>query len=336
MRSLNAVMWLRYKIVVVGLAAILVTSCTRDQITQPIPGNTLPDIPANLQVFGAQDGAIGIEWDKNTDASQITYKIYRSINNTNNFKYLTSTTSTYFVDDSLEYDSTYYYRISAVNSAGMESALSDYVSAKPINLYPPLPPTLVHINARNWTNTPQIFISWDPPIDTDVKGYNIYRSTADNFDADSAHLVAFTKTSSYTDTKNLSLLTTYYYKICAVDKGNLKSTPTYIASDLILNSPSLIFPADNSTLTQLTKFRFMAASKPAKYKLVIQTNIVYGVVQEFNFSSDQVDQVITVDASGLSLDPFRSYVWRVYTYTSSDTDPNSFSDYFSFTYNPNQ
>lgn len=324
------------KFVALLLSVVMLSNCSRDQITQPLPGNTIPDIPANLHVFGAQDGSIGIEWDKNTDASQITYKIYRSISNPNNFTYLASTISTYFVNDSLEYDTTYYFKVSAINSSGIESAQTNYVSAKPINFYPPLPPTLVYVNARNWSNTPQIFLSWNPSYDTDVKGYNIYRSSTDNFDADTSHFLAFTKNPYFSDTKNLSLLTTYYYRIRAVDKGNLKSTVTSIVGDLILNSPTLIFPTDNSTLTQITEFRFMAASKPAKYKLVIQSNVVYGVVQEFNFSSDSTDQVITVDAANLALDPYKSYVWRVYTYTASDTEPNSFSDYFSFTYNPNQ
>ncbi len=326
-------MRLRYNFLWLILATLLFTSCERNLITQPVP-NTQPDIPMGLQVFGAHDGEIGINWDQNTDQSGLTYKIYRCINLTNNFKYFASTYNTYFIDDSLEYDSTYYYKVSAANSAGMESALSNFVSAKPINLYQPLPPTLVKINARNWSGTAQINLSWNPSGDTDVKGYNIYRSTSDNFNADTLHYIGFTKTTTYTDTKKLNLLTEYYYIICAVDKGNLKSSPTSIVNDLILNSPALVFPTNNSIVTQLTEFRFMAASKPAKYKLVIQTNIIYGLVQEFNLTSDQTDQIISVDVSGLSLDPFRTYFWRVYTYTSSNTDPNSFSDYFSFTYNP--
>ncbi len=330
-------MWLQFKFVAVCLVIILMTGCERDQPTLPAEENSKPpDIPANLRVIGAQDGTVGIEWNKNTGASRITYKIYRSISDPNHFKYLASTYGTYFINDSLEYDSFYYYKVGAVNSSGMESGLSNFVLAKPINLFPPIAPAVVKINARNWSGTPQIYISWNPSPDTDVKGYNIYRSTTNNFNADTSHFIAFTRTSSFSDTQNLSLLTTYYYRICAVDKGNLKSTPTNIVNDLILNSPILIFPPNNSTQTRITEFRFTAVSRPAKYKLVIQSNIVYGVVREFNFSSDQTDQVITFDAFGLLLDPYRSYVWRVYTYTSSNTDPNSFSDYFSFTYNPNQ
>ncbi|MEK6552484.1 MAG: hypothetical protein AABZ54_03435, partial [Bacteroidota bacterium] len=156
----------------------------------------------------------------------------------------------------------------------------------------------------------------------------------ESFDADTLHYLDFTQLTSYSDTKNIILLTKYYYKIKAVDKGLLKSPSTLVISDVVLNSPTLIFPSNNSIINKLTEFRFKTVSLPATYKLVIQSNEVYGTVKEFNFTSELLDQEIKISASGIQLESSKTYTWRVFTYTSSEIDPNSFSGSFAFTYIP--
>ena len=301
---------------------------------EPIDDGRPPAIPTDLQIFGAQDGEIGIEWRKNSEGNITAYKIHRSVNSPGNFIFLTQVNDNYFIDDSLEYDSTYYYKISAVNSFGRESSMTDFVFAKPINIYAPLSPNNVRINARNWPTAPTILLYWDPPRDTDIKGYYIYRSTTESFDADTLHYLDFTSQTSYSDTKNILPLTKYYYIMKAVDKGLLTSPPTFAISDVVLNSPSLIFPSNNSIIQELTEFRFKTVSLPASYKLVIQSNDVYGMVKEFNFTSDLLDQEIKINVSGTQLESSKTYTWRVFTYTSSEIDPNSFSGSFTFTYIP--
>lgn len=313
---------------------ILLLSCSRESLVGPIDDGIPPAIPSDLQIFGAHDGEIGIEWDKNPERNIKGYNIYRSVNNPNKFIFLIEVSDNYFIDDHLEYDSTYYYRISAINSFDRESQMTNYVSAKPINLYAPLSPYNVRINARNWTSSKSIFLYWDPPTETDIKGYYIYRSTTESFDADTLHFLDFTSLTSYLDTKNIIPLTKFYYRIKTVDKGSLKSRATSEISDVVLNTPTLIFPTNNSIILELKEFRFKTVSLPAKYKLVIQSNEVYGTVKEFNFSSELLDQEIKINASGVQLEPSKTYTWRVFTYTSSDIDPNSFSGSFTFTYIP--
>ncbi|TSA26363.1 MAG: hypothetical protein D4R68_07555 [Ignavibacteriales bacterium] len=301
---------------------------------EPIDDGKPPAIPTDLQIFGAHDGEIGIDWHKNSESNITGYKIYRSINKPNNFIFITQINDNYFIDNHLEYDSTYYYKISVVNSFGHESPMTDFVYAKPINIYAPLSPSNVRINARNWSTVSTILLYWDPPLDTDIKGYYIYRSTTESLDADTLHYLDFTQLTSYFDTKNIIPLTKYYYRIKSVDKGFLKSPPTFVISDVVLNSPTLIFPSDNSIIKKLTEFRFKSVSLPATYKLVIQSNEVYGTVQEFNFTSELLDQELKVDVSNVQLESSKTYTWRVFTYTSSAIDPNSFSGSFTFTYIP--
>ena len=327
-------MLLRFKFINLSLLLILFVSCSRESLIEPIDDGKPPAIPTNLKIFGAQDGEIGIEWDKNSEGNITTYKIYRSINSPNNFIFIIQVNDNYFIDDSLEYASTYYYKISAVNSFGRESSMTDFVYAKPINIYAPLSPNNIRINARNWPSIPIIFLYWDSPLDTDIKGYYIYSSTTESFEADTLHYLDFTSTTYYYDTKNITQLTKYYYKIKAVDKGFLTSPPTLVISDVVLNSPVLIFPSNNSIIQELTEFRFKTVSLPAQYKLVIQSNDVYGTVKEFDFSSDLLDQEIKINVSGIQLESSKTYTWRVFTYTSSEIDPNSFSESFTFTYIP--
>ena len=327
-------MRLLYKYRIVLIFFLLFWSCSREKISEPEDDSIPPVTPSDLNVFAAYDGQVGIEWQKNNESNLKGYFIYRSINKPDHFERISFSVKNYFIDDSLFYDSTYFYKVSAVNKIGLESLLTTSVSTIPKNIYAPLSPFTVNINARNWINSVGIKLIWSPSVDTDILGYKIYRSTSSDFNADSLHYLDFTTDFSYLDTFQINLLTNYYYKIIAVDKGGLKSMATTEVSDFILNSPRLIFPVNNSTINLLTEFRFITASKPARYKLAILSNEIYGTIVEFNFSSDQVNKEIKIDVTGLNLDQFRTYLWRVYTYTASDIDPNSYSEHSTFTYYP--
>ncbi len=136
----------------IALTFIIYQSCERSDITSPIDDGLPPATPVNLSIFRARDGEIGIEWLKNREPDINGYNIYRSIGDTINLIKIDSTQEDYHIDYYLEYDSTYYYRISAVDKFGNESLLTPPVSAKPENLYPPYTPFMIEINARNWND----------------------------------------------------------------------------------------------------------------------------------------------------------------------------------------
>ena len=323
-----------YKIVFLLTASVLLMRCSREKIVGPENDFIAPLTPGNLRVFAAFDGQVGLEWGKNDEPDLKGYYIYRSINNEDHFERISLTETNYFTEKSLFYDSTYYYKISAVNRNDLESPLTSSVFARPVNIYTPLVPRRLEINARNWTDHLEIRLTWEPPTDTDIQGYRIYRSTSSGFTADSLHYLDFTPGISYSDTKQIKLLTNYHYKIIAVDKGGLTSDETSEVYDMALNSPRLVFPADKSVINSLREFRFVTVSDSARYKLVISSNELYGTIMEINFSSGKIDQEIGVSVTGLQLDQFRTYYWRIYAYTSSEVDPNSYSALSAFTYYP--
>ncbi|MCX6171022.1 MAG: hypothetical protein NTX65_16935 [Ignavibacteriales bacterium] len=327
-------MRLRYKVIIISITLLGMWGCGREKITEPIDESIPAETPSDLNVYAAFDGQIGLEWTNNNEPNVKGYFIYRSINQPSHFMQRAFTSNNYFMDDSLFYDSTYYYKVSAVNNLGIESPLTQPVSGIPKNFYAPLTPSYLNINARNWTNSVGINLYWTPPLDHDIKGYEIYRSETPGFAADSIHFLNFTSDLFYFDSKQMKLLTAYYYKIIAVDKGNLKSPVTPEVSDIILDSPQLVYPAYNAIITSLSEFHIKTVSKAARYKLVIQANEIYGTVGEINFSTDKTNEQIIINVTNLQLEPYRTYKWRVYTYTTSDIDPNSYSPFFTFTYNP--
>lgn len=322
------------KYLVLLIFIVLIYGCKREDLTEPVDDGLPPAAPINFLLYAAFDGQIGLSWQANYEPDIDGYLIYRSINDTNHFIFLANTSNTYYIDQNLEYDSVYYYKISAIDKSQRESKFSNIVSAQPKNIYRPLRPQLVQINARNIENQQYILINWSPPIDNDIDYYEIYRDTIENVETSSNKLIDTTQKNYYIDRKNLRLLQKYFYSIVAVDKGGLKSNSTEPVSDIILNSPVLIYPLNQSLVTTLNEFRFIAVSKPANYKLVIQSNPIYGTVKEINFSLNEVDTEFSLDVSNIYLQPYKTYYWRVLTYTNSD-EPNSSSELFSFTYNPN-
>ncbi|KAB2839631.1 MAG: hypothetical protein F9K45_09880, partial [Melioribacteraceae bacterium] len=109
-----------------------INSCERETINNPGDDGFGPAVPSNFGIFGARDGEIGIEWIKNANPSD-RYIIYRSINNQNDFVQIDSTYNEFYIDDSLEYDFTYYYKITARDIFNRESEPTRVVSAQPIN-----------------------------------------------------------------------------------------------------------------------------------------------------------------------------------------------------------
>jgi hypothetical protein len=304
------------------------TGCERN-VPSDVVGNGLPPaVPVNVRVYSAYDGEIQLVWHANAEVDLKGYKIYRSTDSTN-FIYIDYTDQNYYLDDSLNYSTEYFYRITAVDIENRESEPSSVVSAVPKNIYEPYAPRFPAINARNWIGDISVYLTWDPGYETDIAGFYIYRSTVAGFIPDSSTQVGFTPNSSYSDTLNLSLLTTYYYKIVAVDKGNLRSNPSSEVSDLILPMADIVYPVGNVRTNVLT-FKFIAVPVPATYEISLQTNPYFGEIWSKEISSNTVNDTISVNFDGNYVNYDVNYYWRVSAYTASGSDPNSISPLYNF------
>lgn len=310
-----------------------VSGCERPTDNNQTNDGVPPAVPVGVRIYYASDGEILVEWFSNTEPDLKGYNIYRKINKSV-YQFLTFTTKSYYFDDSLNYEDEYFYRISALDIWGEESELSAEVSAKPINRFKPQKPRYVSINARNWEGKISIHLNWDLNEESDVAGYNIYRSLTASFTADSNSLIAFTNSIQFTDTNNLQLYTDYYYRLRAVDKGGLLSDESSLLSDKVLAMAEQIFPSNDAIVNYFTDFKIKTIELPADYKIIVQTNEYYGEFWSTNFYSSAVNDTIKVRFNPQYLYPYVYYYWRIITYTNSSAGPNSISPLYKFKVKP--
>jgi len=176
--------------------------------------------PANVQAEAQSMSTITIHWDSVNGAS--SYNIYRSTGNTSNFTKLNSAalTSTSYNDNYLTSSTTYYYRVAAIDSEGVEGNRSTIVNATTDGLPPP-----VNVSARALSAS-SIIISWDSL--SGASSYNIYRAETETGNYTIRNITAHTET-SFTDT-GLSASTTYYYKVCGVTGGTEGNLSTVVSA----------------------------------------------------------------------------------------------------------
>ncbi len=318
------------RFLIIIILSLLIFSCKRYNSVFQNDAELPTSIPEGVRIFKARDGEIGIEWIKYEESNLKGYNIYRADGDSSTFEFLDFTETDYYLDDSLDYDMEYFYKLTSVNKNGVESKFSKTVSAKPVNIYPPLPPYQIDVNAQNWNDDKKIIISWIPFENSDISHFEIYRKTIDNeFTQDD--LLGITNQFFFTDTIDVQILRKYYYTLKAVDKGGLKSNYTRTVSDIILDAPKLIYPVDLNILASPFEFIFVTSGAPANYKLFIQSNQFLDIIDEISIYSNNSHDTLTISYDPHFLQQNHTYYWRVAAYTNSLDNANSFSEMQSFT-----
>jgi len=183
-------------------------------------GVSIPGTPTGVTARALSPTIIRISWSAVSGAT--SYKVYYSSSYDNqNLSLNTTVTTTYYEHTSRVSDSTYYYKVAAVNSAG-EGTASSIVSAKTNKFGTPGIPTDVTATAQSSSS---IRISWSSPGGSYDRptGYYIYRSTSAS---GSFTGLTYTTSTSYADT-GLNASTTYYYYVKATNDygdGSVSST----------------------------------------------------------------------------------------------------------------
>jgi hypothetical protein len=320
------------KILPLILLLFLIAGCRSDSdINEPDDGLP-PGVPAGLRITFANDGEIVLRWNPNIEPDFSHYTIYRSIDSLN-YNSIAVLNTEYFLDDSLEYSVKYFYKISAADNAGRESELSDEVSAVPVNFYPPAKPQNLNINGRNLQDSLSVFLRWYPGFESDVTGYNIYRSDEITFETDSSTFTGFTSINNFTDTSGLTLYKDYYYIIRGVDKGGLIGEESDIVSDQILGIPEIIFPAKGDNVELFSHFIIGALPVPAAYKIVVQSNEFFGEIWSTEIVSGKVNDTLMIRFNPSDIEVNKRYFWRVAASTLPG-EPNSISELYDFIIKP--
>jgi fibronectin type 3 domain-containing protein len=177
-------------------------------------GLTVPAAPTGLQAT-AGNAQVSLSWNASTGAT--SYNVKRSTTSGGPYTTVASPTATNYTDTGLTNGTTYYYVVSAVNSAG-ESANSGQVSATPNA--PPTAPTGLAATAGN----AQVSLSWN--ASTGATSYNVKRSTTSGGPYTT---VASPTATNYTDT-GLTNGTTYYYVVSAVNSAGESANSTEVSA----------------------------------------------------------------------------------------------------------
>ena len=171
---------------------------------KPTAPTQVPAAPSGLMATAANT-QVSLTWAASSTAT--SYNVKRATVSGGPYTKISSPTSSSFVDTGLTNGTTYFYVVSAVNSAG-ESANSSEVSAKPTApAQAPATPTGLMATAAN----AQVSLAWT--ASAGATSYNVKRSTTTGG--------PYTKISSptatnFTDT-NLANGTTYFYVVSAVN-----------------------------------------------------------------------------------------------------------------------
>lgn len=322
-------MYLRFNLIYIFIGLIIFNGCERK--SNPVQSNdgVPPSVPTRLNIYYSQDGAIGLEWYPNPEPDIKGYNVYRKIND-GSYSFLKFTKNFYLVDDSLSYNDTYFYKVSAIDNGDLESQASVEVSAMPLNKTPPKSPGGLVINARNWEGNVSVHLEWNKNTESDVADYLVYRDTLQGFIPDSSKLVGLTDKIEFSDTTGLKFYTNYFYRIKAVDKGGLESKQSDEVSDQIYTIPQILFPGDSSYPGYFTSFRIKTINRAANYRVIVQTNKYFG-----DFWSKKFTSTIVNDTIDVTFDPpylyNGTYYWRVATFSENNDSPNSITQQYQFT-----
>jgi hypothetical protein len=222
----------------------------------------LPTPPVLLQPLSGNEKLI-ITWEASTDPTTVGYTIYRSTIKAGSYSSLGSVdkNTTAFTDTGLTNGSTYWYKVAAVNSSGMESNISlliddetnDYAqpqNGSPLATAAPQPPA----NLSGIAGSHTVSLSWNHVTGT-VSGdsitqctYVVYRSCLELGGSEDGPWVrvnnALLTSNSFVDT-NLKNGYTFYYRIAAIREEGISSelsssvsvVPVAIGSGDVPSSP---------------------------------------------------------------------------------------------------
>jgi chitodextrinase len=181
-----------------------------------------PTAPANLTAI-ATSTQITLNWSISTDNVGVKeYQVERSNSATAGFVFITLVNSNSYINANLTANTTYYYRVRAVDAAGNFSSYSSISSARtgaaPVaDTQAPTVPT----NLLATASSTQITLTWTRSTDNvAVTQYRLERSNSATSGFTSLTTVA---TNSYVNT-GLNASTRYYYRVRAADAaGNLSN-----------------------------------------------------------------------------------------------------------------
>jgi fibronectin type 3 domain-containing protein/TolB-like protein len=207
------------KIIPIKMGDAIKTPSTKGRLAHPVKIVSRPG-----------SSKIGLYWEGAPDSKSQGYKIFRSQSEEGPFVKIAQVTKSNYVDEGLEKNIAYYYRIKAFDTKGKESDFSETIRAE--TALTPNPPIILNTEAH----VKSIKILWSPnptksPDPHKLMGYKVYRANAE--EGPYAEIANLTENDlgrgiesaddiEYLD-RNLADGKHYYFKISAYNEKNLES-----------------------------------------------------------------------------------------------------------------
>ena len=196
-------------------------------------GSTTISAPSGVsaEVSGSK---IYVTWNSVSNAS--SYRVYRASSSSGSYSRVESTSSTYYYDASPNTDN--YYKVTAVNSSGTESDMSDYAYCHYSGggggggTSIPDAPTGVVAHDNSAVGYTWVLVSWN--YVSNATSYKVYRSSTAN---GSYSLIGTTEYSSYNDQDPRQ--GDNYYKVKAVNSAGMSDYSSYAYFN---NTPTVYSP----------------------------------------------------------------------------------------------
>lgn len=142
------------------------------QLSEPISVMTKPApiAPEEVKTTSNRPKHVPVSWRKNPDVSIKLYQVFRSDKEDGEFRKIGEVPAdkNHYVDEKVEHDSTYYYKIRAVDKSGIEGEFSAVVSAQTKKVPSP-------VRGLNWAyENGKTVLKWEKNPEVDIAEYIIY------------------------------------------------------------------------------------------------------------------------------------------------------------------
>ena len=213
------------------------------------PAARIAQAPTLASPAKVLEDSITISWqppaaniDNSTPVNLLGYNVYRTDESqtepANQPLNAAPISATEYADKSFQFGNNYRYVVRAVSlgtgGAQVESLNSNAVSVSPVDTFPPAAPERPSVAAPE-PSSARLAIFFAANKETDIAGYNIYRSTDPDLPKDNwtkLNATLLTRT-TYQDDK-VESGKTYFYYIKAVDKAGNVSPPSEVGSEKAL------------------------------------------------------------------------------------------------------
>ncbi|MBT5268150.1 MAG: hypothetical protein HOL70_01720, partial [Candidatus Marinimicrobia bacterium] len=187
-----------------------------------LPNQIPPEIPAGITAV-AGDHQVSLSWTANSEEDLGGYNLYKALDGQEfQLIYSPNKDTSDYLDLTAENGTTYHYGLLAYDLSQNESALSDTVTAQPVNAAPAIPQSST-ITAGDG----QVILSWRQNQEWDINSYVIYWDDETGFSIGAENQIS---TVAHPDTQvtvtGLTNSQAYYFLVTAKDTSSLESEST--------------------------------------------------------------------------------------------------------------